>query len=100
MVINKLIFVLVLTSIILLSCSNIDNSQTDNDIINQETLTCEVNEDCVPKGCCHPDSCVNQDYKSDCFRIACSENCAPDSLDCGQGSCQCINNQCEAVFNE
>ena len=100
MVINKLIFILFLIVIISLSGCNEINNTLINNTQTEETLTCEINEDCVPSSCCHPNSCINKNNAPSCFQTICSMNCAPDSLDCGQGSCQCINNQCGAVFNE
>ena len=66
----------------------------------EDKYSCNLDEDCVPASCCHPDSCVNKDYKPECEGFMCTMECEPGTLDCQQGSCQCINNQCEAVFNE
>jgi hypothetical protein len=102
MVMNKLIFIVFLIILLVLAgCNETENkSLIDNNNQIDNTLTCRTDSDCVPQGCCHSKSCVNKEYKSNCFDVLCSMNCEPNSLDCGQGSCQCINNQCEAVFNE
>src|SRR3989344_4188182 len=67
---------------------NLNNNQTDT------KLYCNSDLDCVPAGCCHPNSCVNVDYAPSCSGIICSLVCQPESLDCGQGSCNCISNRC------
>lgn len=59
---------------------------------------CTDNRECVPDGCCHPKSCVNLKEKQTCSGVICSSVCEPGSLDCGQGTCQCINKKCEAVL--
>jgi hypothetical protein len=101
MVINKLIFILFLIGLFsLYGCNEPINDTTTKDTKTDDTLTCETDSDCVPSSCCHPDSCVNKANQPDCQDIMCSLNCKVDSLDCGQGSCQCINNKCGAVFNE
>ena len=63
-----------------------------------EGAECNTNNECVPAGCCHPSSCVPVSEKPDCTGIYCTAFCEPGTLDCGQGSCQCINNKCGAVF--
>ena len=101
MVIYKSIVTLFFIGLLILSgCNDINNKLIETNNKNIETLNCEVNSDCVPASCCHPNSCINKDNAPSCFQIMCSQNCAPNSLDCGQGSCQCINNQCGAIFNE
>jgi len=59
---------------------------------------CRVNEDCVPALCCHPTDCVNIDNKPDCKGIFCTEVCQIGSMDCGQGHCACVNNECKAII--
>ena len=93
---RKIVFVMILV-IILVSCSpKEDKPITDpNDDIN-ENLSCNEDSDCVPAGCCHPTSCINKDFKEDCSDIFCSMECAPDTMDCGQGRCICEENKCKA----
>lgn len=64
-----------------------------------EVHECETNSNCIPLECCHPKSCVSKMEKPDCSGISCTLNCEPKTLDCGQGSCKCIENKCKAVFN-
>jgi len=61
---------------------------------------CTIDSDCVPATCCHPDSCVPDSKAPVCDGIFCTEVCAEGTMDCGAGSCKCINNACDAVFIE
>ncbi len=70
------------------------------DLENPKEIYCEKDSDCVPAQCCHPTSCVNKNYAPDCSGIFCTMECKPDTLDCGQGKCVCINNKCEAEIEE
>lgn len=67
-----------------------------NDVI--EKNTCKSDGDCAPAECCHPTSCVLKEEAPNCKGKLCTLNCEPETLDCGQGSCECINNLCEAVI--
>jgi len=64
------------------------------DAINQ----CQTDADCVPATCCHPTDAVNKAYDPDCSGIACTENCEPNTIDCGQGYIACVDNTCTAVI--
>jgi len=59
---------------------------------------CKSSLDCVPSQCCHPNSCIHKAFSPDCREVLCSVECAPNTLDCNQGSCQCINNKCQAII--
>ena len=61
-------------------------------------LYCKMDEDCVPAQCCHPTSCINKDYKPDCSGIVCTMECAPNTMDCGQGKCVCVDNTCQVEW--
>ncbi len=79
------------------SQGNLENkSLADNSGINN--VTCKHDSDCVPASCCHPSKCTSLDKAPNCKGTFCTMECAPNSLDCSQGSCACINNKCEAVF--
>lgn len=54
---------------------------------------CSVDSDCVPAACCHASSCINQKYKTVC-NLLCTQECKPNTLDCGQGSCKCVEGKC------
>jgi hypothetical protein len=64
----------------------------------QEDL-CVLDSDCVPASCCHPDSCVIKEKAPDCGEVFCSQVCS-GPLDCGAGSCGCVDNTCEIISNE
>lgn len=61
-------------------------------------LYCNNDIDCAPESCCHANSCVNLENKKSCTGVFCTQSCEPGTLDCGQGSCLCVNNKCEAVL--
>ena len=58
-------------------------------------LYCTQYSDCVPAQCCHPTSCINKDYKEVCD-VFCTASCE-GPIDCGAGSCGCVNNQCQVI---
>ncbi len=62
--------------------------------------TPEPTLECVPAACCHSTSCVPADKAPDCSDLFCTQECVPGTLDCQQGSCQTVNEKCEAVFVE
>lgn len=64
----------------------------------QNYLSCQTSSDCVPAQCCHSTSCINKNYKSVC-NVLCTNICQPGTMDCGQGYCDCVNNQCKAIIN-
>lgn len=59
---------------------------------------CASDLECVPASCCHAISCVSIKSKPNCIGVFCTAVCEPGTLDCGQGSCNCVNNKCKAVF--
>jgi len=59
---------------------------------------CTLNSDCVPSTCCHPDKCVNKNYQPDCKGIFCTMECRPNTMDCDQGKCVCIDNTCQVEW--
>lgn len=58
-------------------------------------VSCQIDSDCVPATCCHPTTCVNKDYRPDCKGMFCTMECAPNTMDCGQGKCVCADNTCQ-----
>ncbi|MEN7981948.1 MAG: hypothetical protein ABFQ65_00690 [Nanoarchaeota archaeon] len=58
-----------------------------------EIQECQIDSDCVPVSCCHPDSCVAKEQKPNCEGVLCSMSCE-SLLDCGAGSCGCKENKC------
>lgn len=66
-------------------------------VSSDEILSCSNDQDCVPQQCCHAVSCMNKNFKKPC-NLLCSQECKVATLDCGQGSCKCINHGCEAIL--
>ena len=66
----------------------------------QEEKECVSDSDCVPKTCCHSSSCVSIEQAPDCTDTFCTMECRPNTMDCGAGSCACINDKCEVAWNE
>jgi hypothetical protein len=56
---------------------------------------CTRAEDCVPAECCHPTSCTPGPKKQPC-NLMCTQVCE-GPLDCGAGSCGCVNGKCSVV---
>lgn len=90
------IMVLVVISVVALGVYYKNNDIQSDDKVSEEE--CVVDDDCVPASCCHALSCVSITEKPECAGIYCTQECQPGTLDCGQGSCQCINKKCSAVF--
>ena len=59
---------------------------------------CLEDSDCVPAQCCHPTICVPKDQAPNCQNILCSQECKANTMDCGQGYCECQSNVCTAVI--
>ena len=59
---------------------------------------CSVDSDCVAASCCHATDAVNKEYAPDCSGEMCTMNCAPETLDCGQGEIKCINSECQVIL--
>ena len=92
----KLLIVILVLLIFLLSIIWIivkDRGEIE-EIINGDI--CLSDEDCVPASCCHASECVIKEKAPNCERIFCSAVCS-GPLDCGAGSCSCVNNKCEVV---
>ncbi len=61
---------------------------------------CTVDADCVPAECCHAKSAVHQNFAADCSETFCTMECAPETLDCGQGEVKCVEGVCQVVIFE
>jgi len=92
---KNLLFIILFLLIILIIVIYfiVQNSEKGNE--------CDVDTDCVPNGCCHPDSCVSVEMGLDCRAISifCDASCS-GPLDCGAGSCSCNKGICEVVSND
>ena len=60
-----------------------------------EPQACTTYDDCVPRECCHPTSCINRANKGVCT-LLCTAVCQ-GPIDCGAGSCGCVNGTCSVV---
>ena len=97
MVEKKVIVSAVIVILILIAGVYINNKINNGDDKTDLKLSCNSDLDCVASSCCHPNACVNNNYKPECSGVICSQECAPGSLDCGQASCSCVNNKCSVV---
>lgn len=61
---------------------------------------CVQDGDCLPATCCHAADAVNSMYEPDCGDVLCSQECQPETLDCGQGEVRCVNNECSVLISE
>jgi len=77
-------------------------SKISNNSLNEEKeiIECNLDQECVPNSCCHPTGCVPISKAPNCSGIMCTQECRPNTLDCGQGYCRCIKGKCEAIFTE
>tara|TARA_Y100000310_G_C20471982_1_gene710526 strand:+ start:532 stop:789 length:258 start_codon:yes stop_codon:yes gene_type:complete len=78
---------LLVVLVFLVSCSPTFGSECIND------------KGCVPDACCHATGAVPLGQAPNCEGVLCSMECAPGTLDCGQGEVKCIENKCVAVIN-
>lgn len=58
-------------------------------------VECTRDADCVPAECCHPSSCTAAAAKKPC-NLLCTASCE-GPLDCGGGSCGCVNKKCSII---
>ncbi|MFO0650871.1 MAG: hypothetical protein U0326_31895 [Polyangiales bacterium] len=58
---------------------------------------CATDADCVAATCCHATACVPSARAPVCGGMACTADCAPNSLDCNQGSCACVSGHCGII---
>lgn len=97
-IMKRLIILLVLMIIIITSgCIRQKVTNGDEKTTTTDELYCQSKSDCVPATCCHSDSCVNKNFKPDCTNIGCTAECEPGTMDCGQGYCDCVDNECKAI---
>ena len=63
-----------------------------------DAQSCIADADCVPAQCCHPASCTNRAAAAtlSCENKLCTMSCE-GPIDCGAGSCGCINGKCSVV---
>lgn len=97
---NKKVVLIVLFvfSLILLSQAFWPDKGEDLGEVLEETFECQIDSDCVPASCCHPTSCVAIENAPSCESLFCTMDCKPGTLDCGRGSCGCVENKCVVKF--
>lgn len=61
-----------------------------------EIQECQIDSDCVPASCCHPNSCVPINQKPICEDVFCTMNCE-GPLDCEAGHCGCVKDKCKVI---
>ena len=88
-----LVLVLIVASIVLKGRNEPSNNQA------KDENSCFSDNDCVKDSCCHANGCVAIGKAPKCSGVFCTQVCEPGTLDCGQGSCKCVNNKCEAALN-
>ena len=95
---NRLLIGIIILVVVLGGIIWYGNSMDKDDIGNE----CVRDSDCVPVPGCHPDSCVLVTEYDDSLDkdIFCTAECRPGTLDCGQGSCLCIDGKCRAEIND
>ena len=90
----KLVFLVSLIYFLLISCT-LKNPEAS--VVPSEKQ-CVSDADCVPAQCCHSTDTVNKDFAPDCSKTFCTMECAPGTLDCGQGEVKCVKKQCKAIL--
>ncbi|VVB77685.1 Uncharacterised protein [uncultured archaeon] len=83
------IVIVVLIIIILVTVAGMIYFQTNT------VRLCSQDSDCTGKQCCHPNSCINKNYKEPC-NLLCTNVCE-GPLDCSAGSCGCVNGKCSVI---
>ncbi len=90
-IISFIVLVIIILFLFQKSSSNVPSKISQEDV-------CSSDAECVPSSCCHPTSCVTKNKAPICTGIRCTQVCSPGSLDCGQGSCGCLNKKCREVL--
>ena len=85
--------------IIILALAIITYSVTKSNPPNSPPLEgiCFSDTDCVPAECCHPNYCINVNYKEVCNEL-CTQECS-SILDCNRARCGCENEVCTVIPN-
>jgi hypothetical protein len=84
--VKKIILIILILSLFITSCGVAKEKQ------------CTLDSDCRPASCCHSSDAVNKDNAPSCKGILCSQQCEPNTIDCGQGKIKCLENECQAVL--
>jgi hypothetical protein len=98
---NKILFwIIILLGILLIVViifivRGMGNNSSDK-LNNNASNECVVESDCVPVCGCHPSSCTPKNKRPECEGVFCTQECS-GPLDCGAGSCGCVNGKCSVV---
>src|SRR3989344_5694589 len=84
------IFILITVALTLVSCTQLLPANK----------ICQTDVDCVPAQCCHAGEAVNRENAPDCSNTICTLECAPQTIDCGQGSVACQEGSCQVISHE
>mmetsp|Transcript_28518 Transcript_28518/g.32970 ORF Transcript_28518/g.32970 Transcript_28518/m.32970 type:complete len:147 (-) Transcript_28518:220-660(-) len=84
---------------VLLTWSNVVRPSAAGKLVDDRSLRCTMDADCVPSSCCHATSCIRNSSPTlkDCSDVLCNAVCKPFTLDCG-GECRCVNQNCTSVI--
>lgn len=97
---KKLFWIIIILGIILIAIIIfiVANGKGNNPQYNISDKECQQDSDCVPVCGCHPSSCIAKDKRAECERVFCTQECS-GPLDCGAGSCGCVNGKCDIISN-
>ena len=87
------IILIILIIFIVVNVKHDNNNSKGN---NTNLKECAQDSDCVPVCGCHPNSCIPSANRTECERVICTQECS-GPLDCGAGSCGCVNNKCSII---
>lgn len=62
--------------------------------------SCSLDTDCFPSECCHANDSVSLENAPKCNGVLCTQECVPETIDCGQGEIRCLKGQCLVVMKE
>ena len=63
--------------------------------------TCAADGDCAPSECCHAKTCmISTSAPKDCGEMMCSAECVEGTMDCGKGSCVCVEGACQVKWRQ
>lgn len=85
---------IILIIVIIFIVIDMKNNNSGSNQNNSSGNECTVDSDCVPVCGCHPGSCIPIVNRDECERVFCTQECS-GPLDCGAGSCGCINGKCD-----
>ncbi|MDP3026544.1 MAG: hypothetical protein Q8N63_02460 [Nanoarchaeota archaeon] len=88
-----IIFLIIILGFLVYSIAK-NNKETDTD----DLAECSADSDCAAVCGCHPESCIPEKQRGECPNVFCSQVCS-GPLDCGAGSCGCVEGKCQVVPN-